>query len=142
MDERVELALKGSEFKRVMESHLDAIKKQYDFKKVDIEVLFYLSGRRDSNTPTDIYRRLGLNRGHVSQAIDTLVKRGYIFALPDKDDRRSMHYVITEKADKVISQIRAMKNEFEQRLLEGISEEEKETFKRVTYKLMENLEKM
>lgn len=142
MDERVELALKGSEFKRVLESHFDAVKKHYDLKKVDIEVLFYLSECQESNTPTDIYKRLGLNRGHVSQAIDTLVKRGYISALPDKNDRRSMHYVITGKADQAISEISLLKNDFEQRLLEGISEREKETFKRVTYKIMENLEKM
>ena len=46
MDEQLEVALKGGEFKRLFESQFVDIKKRYDLKKVDIEVLYFLSNLR------------------------------------------------------------------------------------------------
>ena len=37
MDEQLEVALKGGEFKRLLESFFSDIKKKYDLKKVDID---------------------------------------------------------------------------------------------------------
>ena len=96
MDEKVEVVLKGNEFTRVMQNTFDNIKKKYDLKKVDIEVLLYLSTSKEQNTPTDIHSRMKINRGHISQSIDRLIKKGYLIAAPDADDRRSMHYSVSE----------------------------------------------
>ena len=38
MDEKIEIALKGGEFKRLMENRFCEIRAKYDLKKVDIEV--------------------------------------------------------------------------------------------------------
>lgn len=142
IDERVEIALKGNEFKRVLENSFEHIKKEYDLKLVDIEVLFYLSKCRGDNTPTDIYKNHRINKGHISQAIDTLLKKGYIEALPDADDRRSMHYSVNDKACQVIREIEAERQQFEERILDGITEEEISAFQKVTYKILENIGRM
>ena len=53
MDENIEIALKGGEFKRLLEYQFNIIKSTYGLKKVDIDVLFFLSNCNSENTPTD-----------------------------------------------------------------------------------------
>ena len=142
MDEKVEVVLKGNEFTRVMQNTFDNIKKKYDLKKVDIEVLLYLSTSKEQHTPTDIHSRMKINRGHISQSIDRLIKKGYLIAAPDADDRRSMHYSVSEKADSLICEIKSQKQDLEKRIFEGITEEEVTIYKNITYKIISNLNKM
>lgn len=142
MDEKVELVLNGYEFKRVLKNHFDTINKKYSLKKVDIEVLLYLSQYNESNRPTDIFKMLKINRGYISQSIDTLIKMGYIAPLPDHEDRRITHYNITEDAKEIISELSALKRDFYIRLFEGFSEEEKKMYTSLTYRMIKNLESM
>jgi DNA-binding MarR family transcriptional regulator len=142
MDEQLETALKGGDFKRLLDNQLDEIKKKYNLKKVEIEVLFFLSKCGNENTPTDITKRLNLNRGHVSQAIDVLLKRKYIAAVADKKDRRCMHYTITTDAVLIIDEIANVKKQMDQQILKGISEDELEIYKKVWDKMIKNIREM
>jgi DNA-binding MarR family transcriptional regulator len=139
MDEQLEVALKGGDFKRLLEAQLEEIKKKHDLKKVEIEVLFYLSKCGSEDTPTDITHRLNLNRGHVSQAIDSLLQKDLIEATPDVQDRRCMHYTITAKADSIIDEIARAKKEMDKKLFRGITKEEIEIYKKITEKMLKNI---
>ncbi|MCI5623950.1 MULTISPECIES: MarR family winged helix-turn-helix transcriptional regulator [Anaerostipes] len=142
MDEQLEIALKGGDFKHLMESRFSVIKKEYDLKKVDIEVLYYLSRSANENTPTDIYRKLKLNRGHVSQAIDDLYRKELITAVPDKNDRRYMHYLVSDSAGVIIAEIAKIKRELDQQIFQGISQEEIAAYKKTTEKIFRNIQKL
>lgn len=142
MDAQLEIALKGGDFKHLLESRFSEIKKEYNLKKVDIEVLYYLSGCSDENTPTDIYRKLKLNRGHVSQAIDYLYRRELIIAIPDEDDRRYTHYLVADSAGVIIAEIAKIKEELDQQIFHGISEEEIEAYKKITEKIFRNIQEL
>ena len=142
MDEQLEVALKGGEYKRLFESQMGKIREAYDLKKVDIEVLYFLSRCQNENTPTDVSRRLKLNRGQVSQAIDALGRRKLIIAIPDSNDRRYMHYRISETAEEIVSEIAIAKKELDRQIFEGISEEELKVYKKITEKIFANIRKM
>lgn len=142
MDEQLEVALKGGEFKRLLESQFTAIRTKYDLKKIDIEVLFFLSKCNEENTPTDIYKRLKLNRGHVSQAIDILSKRGLIVAIPDRDDRRYMHYIISENAKEIIAEIAIVRKNLDKQIFKGITEKELLIYKEISGKIFRNIREM
>ncbi len=142
VNEQLELALKGGDFKHLLESRFASIKKEYNLKKVDIEVLYYLSGCMDENTPTDIYRRLKLNRGHVSQAIDYLYRRKLITAIPDQDDRRYMHYLVTDRAELIIAEIAKIKRELGEQIFNGISQEEMAAYQKTTEKIFRNIQEL
>jgi DNA-binding MarR family transcriptional regulator len=142
MDEQLEIALKGGSFKHLLDTYLNEIKKNHDLKKVEIEVLFYLSKCGEQNTPTDITNRLNLNRGHVSQAIDSLLKRKLIFAVADEHDRRCMHYTITDNAIPIIDEISDVKNKMEAQILKGITQEELDIYKKITKKMMKNIREL
>jgi DNA-binding MarR family transcriptional regulator len=142
MDEQLEIALKGGDFKRLVDKQFDEIKKKHELKKVEIEVLFFLSKCGNENTPTDITKRLNLNRGHVSQAIDILLKRQLIDAVADEQDRRCMHYTITTNAVSVIDEIANVKKEMDSRILQGITEEELELYKKISDKMIKNIREL
>jgi DNA-binding MarR family transcriptional regulator len=142
MDEQMEIVLKGGDFKHLLDTQLDEIKKKYDLKKVEIEVLFFLSKCGSENTPTDITKRLNLNRGHVSQAIDVLLRRKLIAAVPDEKDRRCMHYTITTNAVPVIDEIANVKKRMDEQILKGITAEELETYKKISEKMMKNIREL
>jgi DNA-binding MarR family transcriptional regulator len=139
MDEQLEVVLKGNDFKHLVDKQFNEIKKKYDLKKVEIEVLFFLSKCGNENTPTDITRRLNLNRGHVSQAIDLLLKRQLVAAVADAQDRRCMHYTITTNAVSIIDEIANVKKQTEEQILQGITEEELELYKKVSDKMLKNI---
>jgi DNA-binding MarR family transcriptional regulator len=142
MDEQLEVALRGGDFKHLVDMKFDEIKKKYGLKKVEIEALFYLSKCGNENTPTDITRRLNLNRGHVSQAIDALLKKELIAAVADKKDRRCMHYTITAGAVAIIDEIANAKKEMDAQILKGITEEELATYRQITKKIIANIREM
>jgi DNA-binding MarR family transcriptional regulator len=142
VDEQLEIALKGGDFKRLIDAQFDEIKKKHDLKKVEIEVLFFLSKCGNENTPTDIAKRLNLNRGHVSQAIDALLKREFIAAVADEQDRRCMHYTITPNAVSVIDEIANAKKEMDLQILKGITEEELELYKKISDKMIKNIRQL
>ena len=125
-----------------MESRFTRIKTDYDLKKVDIEVLYFLSNCKEKNTPTDIYKKLGLNRGHVSQAIDSLCRRELIIAVPDQKDRRYMHYMVSDKAGEIIEQIAEIKQELDRQIFKGITEEEILAYKKTTEKIFKNMQQL
>lgn len=139
VDEQLEIALKGGDFKRLIDTQFDEIKKKYGLKKVEIEVLFFLSKCGNENTPTDITNRLNLNRGHVSQAIDALLKRQLIAAVADEQDRRCTHYTITTNAVAVIDEIATAKKRMDEQILKGITEEELEFYKKISEKMVKNI---
>lgn len=142
MDEQLEMALKGGDFKHLLESRFAKIKNDYDLKKVDIEVLYFLSNCKDKNTPTDIYKKLGLNRGHVSQAIDTLCRRKLIIAVPDQKDRRYMHYSVSDDAAKIVDEIAEIKRDLNKEIFRGITEEEIAAYKKTTEKIFRNIQQL
>jgi DNA-binding MarR family transcriptional regulator len=142
MDEQLEIALKGGDFKRLIDMQFDEIKKKYNLKKVEIEVLFFLSRCGDENTPTDITKRLNLNRGHVSQAIDALLKRELVSSVADTQDRRCMHYTITTNAVEIIDEIAGAKKRMDEQILKGISEEELEQYKKTSDKMIKNIREL
>ncbi len=140
MDEKLELALKGGMFRRLIERQFFEIRRKYNLKKVDIEVLYFLAKNQEEDTPTGIYQRMKLNRGHVSQAIDALYGKGLILAVPDKMDRRHMHYKISETAGDIIEDMERIHRLLDQQIFKGLTQDEIRQYKITTEKILNNIE--
>ena len=142
MEEQLEMTLKGGAFKKLMENRFAEIRGKYGLKRVEIEVLYFLAKGGEENTPTDAYRKLRINRGHVSQAIDSLCRQGYIYAMPDEKDRRIMHYSVSDAAKTIIADISEIRKKMDDRIFEGVTEEELKALKNVMNKIEHNIKKM
>lgn len=50
-------------------------------------------------TPTELARHLGIGASTLSEAVDGLVRRGFVARCPDPDDRRRVRYRVTEDGE-------------------------------------------
>lgn len=142
MDVQMESMMQGGPFKKLLEEQVAEIRRKYDLKKAEIEILYFLSRCDGHNTPTDIHYQLMMNRGHISQAVDSLCHRGYIVVSPDKTDRRYVHYELSDSARKIVDEISRRREAMNAQIFEGISEEEMRIFKEVSGKIKKNIEKL
>lgn len=83
-----------------------------------------------------------MNKGHISQAVDSLCKRHYIIATTDQKDRRYIHYQLSDSAQQIVEEMAKKRLEMDRRIVEGISEEDLEIFRAVSEKIRKNIEKM
>ena len=142
MDIQVEAILYGGQFKRLLEEQSLELRNKYDMKKAELEILYFLSRCGNRNTSSDIHHQLMMNRGHISQAVDNLCKRKYIIAIPDKNDRRYVHYEILDSAHDILKEVTKRREEMNRQILDGVSEDELRTFREVSSKIRTNIEKM
>ncbi len=142
MENQIEAILRGGQFKRIMENQLSVIKQRYGLKRIEIEILYFLSQCGESNTSTDIRRHLEMNKGHISQAVERLCCQGYINAIHDREDRRYVHYAVTGKAELVTREMTEIWKNMTMKIFEGISEEELMVFKQVAHKIENNMNEL
>lgn len=142
MDAQMESILQGGPFKKLLEEQSMELRRKYDLKKAELEILYFLSRCGEHNTSTDIHHQLMMNRGHISQAVDSLCRRNYIIAIPDQDDRRYIHYELAESSRGMIEELTKRREEMNRRILDGISEEELKIFREVSAKIRKNIESL
>ena len=125
-----------------MEDRVMDIRKKYDMKHAEVEILYFLSKCGGQNTSTDIHKHLMMNKGHISQVADSLCRRGFLTAIPDQNDRRYVHYEVTESAQAMADEITEIMNQMNEAIFLGITSEELEIFQNVSVKLSDNIAKL
>lgn len=90
--------------------------------------------------PKDIEREFDLRSATVTGTLTALEQDGLICRVPDERDGRQKKLVFTEKAEDIRETLQSEIEETEHRLLEGITEEERQTFLRIAEKMLQNLE--
>lgn len=62
----------------------------------EIHVLLFLVNNPAYNTARDVTELRGLGKSQVSQAVELLAGRGLLTRIPDGEDRRVVHLILTE----------------------------------------------
>ena len=106
----------------------------------EIEVLMFLA-HGTCDTARDITQFRGISRSLVSKSVDQLMKRGYIEARQDEDDRRVIHMILLPKAEQTVRKLDAVRREFMRKLCDGITREEADAFMAIVKKMTENVQK-
>lgn len=129
----------GNQFRKLLEKEYAQLYMEYNLKKIDIQILQYLSHAGSNNTAKDIVS-LGLfTKGHVSQSLTNLKAHGLVEAAHDKDDARCVHLQLREEAYTVIKQIDAIYEKIAAIMYQGISSDDLEVFKRVGQQIIKNI---
>lgn len=131
--------LNGSQFKKLLEKEYRQLEREYKLKKIDIQILQYLSNAGQRDTAKDIVA-LGLfTKGHVSQSLAALRAKRLICAIRDQEDARCIHLQLTSDAIEIIRQIEVIYQGIMAIMFQGLSEEEIATFKRVGRQILQNI---
>ena len=142
MNNSIEAILRGGQFKKLVEKAILVIRNNTSLKRVEIEVIFFLSRFPGHNTMKDICNHLQMNKGHISTALDSLNKQGYLTQQQDTNDRRYVHYSLTNKATEIVEQMEIVWEKMTKRVMEGLNKEEIEIFEHVASRIGENIEQM
>lgn len=136
----IEEVLKGGEFRKYADSKFALMRKHYDMKRAEFEVIYYLSICQDADSLVNISDFLNANKGHISSTVYGLTEKGYITSEQDKNDRRYMHFSLTDKGKEVAAEIKSVWHNIRNELFYGLSEEEITSYIKTTYKICKNIE--
>lgn len=133
----------GNQFVLEMKTRFENIRKQYDLKKVELQIINYLFNcENEENTAKDITIMLHMNKAMVSKNLDALCKKNLVETKTDENDRRFIHYYVTEEAKPIIEDIQNTWDYMQINLFDGVSEEDRELFYQICKTLHANLLKM
>jgi MarR family 2-MHQ and catechol resistance regulon transcriptional repressor len=134
-----DILLNGHQFKKIYEKEFENLIKKYNLKKIEIEILYFISQCGDHNTAKDIANDQYISKAHISNSIDDLYRKKYITVLGDKCDRRCIHLNITDLAKPVIEEIEIVRRRLIEILFRNISEEERNMMYHISQKIVKNI---
>jgi MarR family transcriptional regulator, 2-MHQ and catechol-resistance regulon repressor len=139
MENNLEILLSGQQFKRLYERTYNQISKTYGLTKIEIEILLFLQNNHSYDTAKDIVELKCFTKSHVSKAIDSLIKRGYVVRKSDVHDRRSAHLKIAPDAQRILEEAIILRDSLKNILYKEISTEEKQIMEIITKKIAKNI---
>lgn len=80
-----------------------------------------------------------LPKGNVSQAVESLIQKGFLMRLPDTKDRRKIHLGFTPQASQLLTEIDLAKNIYQEQLFKEFSLEERIAYDQMNEKILNNV---
>ena len=80
-----------------------------------------------------------LPKGNVSQAVESLIQKGFLMRLPDTKDRRKIHLGFTPQASQLLTEIDRAKNIYQEQLFKEFSLEERIAYDQMNEKILNNV---
>ena len=139
MTNSLEAFLYGTQFRRLMEKELEPVERRYGLQKIDMHILFFLAKSADHNTAKDIVQLNMFTKGHISQSLTRLQKKGYIQIMQVKEDRRCTHNYLSGDADEIIQELKKAYRNIQDIILNGVTEEEQAVLASVAKKVGQNI---
>jgi DNA-binding MarR family transcriptional regulator len=140
MNDHFELLIMGQQFKKLYEKCYGHIMQTYGLKKIDIDVLYFLSHSGKQDTAKDIANLIYVSKAHVSKAIENLHQKALIVLIADPSDRRYVHISISGSGQQIVDEIKQIRAKTEKILFDGISPEDRELLLRLSYQIADNID--
>ena len=104
------------------------------------DILMFLGNNPAYKTARDIVEMRRIKANLVSVHVDRLVREGYLERQQVPGDRRKTLLLCTDKAQPVIAKGRLLQEDFFEKLLDGMDEEERNAFSAALHRIGENLD--
>ena len=127
---------------KLYEQCLENIRGEYGLSQIEIAIIGFLYNNPGKDTAAEIVELRRLPKGNVSQGVELLVKKGLVKRNADTTDRRKVHLSLLPAADPVSAKMQELRSDYEKRLFDGMTEEEHQTFIRLSNKVIENSKKI
>ena len=126
----------------VYEKYFDALVRKWGLNSTSFQVLMFFADNPENNTARDMCRMRSMKTGIVSVAIEQLSAAGLLERRMDLNDRRIQRLYLTDKAQPLVEEGRALRVRFFERLKQGMTEEEFRIYLNLTMKLQSTVEEM
>lgn len=131
-------------FLRLDRLHRQAIERQVGemgLHRSQHRLLMVLSRSEEMPTQAELARRLEISPPAVTGLLQRLEKDGYILRKDDRKDGRNHKVILTEKGRGILESTRLRFDGVDRAMMQGISEEELQTFADLLERMQGNLER-
>ena len=118
---------------------VETVCRAYDLTRMELDVLLFLANNPSLDTATDIVETRHLTKSHVSQAIQSLERRGYLSRLYRPGNRKTAHLQLNDSAKPIIESGRAQQAQFQAILFRGVSEADCAALRRLIAHVLANV---
>ena len=132
--------LLGTRLKKRYEGACCPICKKYGLLQIDFDVLAFLHNNPGYDTARDIVELRALQKSNVSASVERLIEKGFLSRHPDPGDRRLIHLTLEQAAAGAAADIVRLQETMSRRLFAALSEQEQDTYRRLTDKLARSFE--
>ena len=114
-----------------MRSHCHRAIESDGFTMNETDVLLALLSADDNNTVKAISESSTISKGNISQAVESLKKKGYITTETSSEDRRSVTITLTDKAAPVVEKLQNAEEDYFNQFMVTLSKGEASLVKRI-----------
>lgn len=139
MFNELDLLMNGHQFKKFLEKKYDGIMNKYDLRKIEIEILSFITNCGENDTARDIATIQYISKAHISNSIDDLTRKNYISVIEDSQDRRRCHLRLTETAKPIIDEIELARKQIFEILFQNVTADEKQVLINIAKKISNNI---
>ena len=119
--------------------YLNNIQSQYDITGPQGLILMYIYQTDEDVYQRDIEKFFNIRRSTETGLITSLEEKEYIIKESVMSDARLKKLVLTKKAKNAVSLVDTQVVQLEEKMLQGINEEEIQTFRKIIAKMTKNL---
>ncbi|MCH5300748.1 MAG: winged helix-turn-helix transcriptional regulator [Ruminococcus sp.] len=136
--ESLNIVLYNQKVNKLYNLKSETITKKYGLHKIEFEILYFLH-TTCLNRAKDIAQNTYFSKAHISNAIESLSKNGYLVCIHDSTDKRCIRLKLTDKATDIIKEIQSFYQHMIKIMFNGVSEEEKISLERILKKMSNNM---
>lgn len=123
---------------KVHDRFCEKISTKYGLTNLELNILFFLRTSSGCDTAKDIVEKLHLSKSNISDAVDSLTKKGYIIGIQDEKDRRYIHLKLQKEADNILENALKIHEEFIKAITKDIPQEKLDTVREVLEYMLSN----
>lgn len=124
---------------KLYEAYLEETREKYHLSLMEIRIISFLANNPDKDTVGHIASMRILSKGNVSRGADSLIQKGLLEKIPDKNDRREVHLHLLPQADPIIEEIEKIGTRFQKQLFRGFTQEEYQQLNKLNDRFFENV---
>lgn len=127
------------EFSRYLKGSM-SVKSQFaDLSMLQMQALIFIAGNPDS-TMSEIAKHFAIELPSATSLINKLYKTGLVERKQDKEDRRKIYVVLTEKGVQLFKEGKKVRKQQIEKVLAYLTEAEKEKMQEILEKICNSLE--
>lgn len=123
---------------KLFEHMLRPVCQTYGLSMIEAAIVSFLRNNPGKDTAGEIVNLRLLSKSNVSQAVDSLARRGLLVRTPDPIDRRRIHLHLTQAAHPLTLAVDAIRLQHAEQILQGFSPEERLQFADMLQRMTDN----
>lgn len=91
---------------------IEPVRRKYGLTRMELDILLFLANNPQFTTASEIVENRHLTKSHVSLAVNTLVKKGYLKKKKAEHNHKTIHLSICPSADAIVRDGQNAQNSF------------------------------